>query len=509
MYKLIVMLLGGLWLVPVMATQYPQADVNGYTSQYDIQVYDSSEGDTLESGRSGYDVASLTCDRTVTTGDSSWAKIESNDGAYDVFCVRPGDHRSKGTLTLNACGGSRCWLILEDNGFRVHDNPWDMTLSDRARTKSIRIDADNWVIANIWVDTGSGEGLRVDADDLLVHNVVVEAGELTTHDNAVSLLSGADDITIQNSVIYNCARNTDADNAGVSINSPSSNVRLVNSEVFDCTDQLIAGGSSSEGRHSGLKVENSDLYFTEDVYLSGGDLMCAENHLDIKNGGTGPSNGPEIVHNRLWGARPADGSAFECGGTGDRGGASVLLQDWTDYAYVHRNIFYDNQRNFSYGGGPDEFTHNNTFEANLIYGWRQYYAGQTAFAIRHTSDADTALSWFNTLANGANQAESYWMDAWGGNSAFRCNLVVDGRNVDRNDTDADYTALIGDSDSPGGTGNVSYSTSGASLGDYTYYRKLITGPELMTVEGVTVTTDSPAALKSCDGGRPNGYGHYD
>lgn len=455
------------------------ADRNGYTAQHECRA--GSSGCNI-------DLTPPSCDVFISVSDSNWSKIYSNTGAKS-YCIEPGDHTSKGVITLNFSGTSsqRKWIRSTTN-----QNPATQSVGARSTVKQIFFNGGQyWVIdqlalnglgssdPGLWFKAGSN------SDNNIVNRSLIEnAGARYT--GVVYIDVGSDYNTIQNSVIRNSQFVRDEDNDCVQLGNVTG-TRIVNNEIYNCKGKGVFSPSGSP--IPGTVVENNDIYVDVSQQsdcsgniVAGGPCSGGESPVYFKSGGI-LGNPVSVIHNRLWGPRWTDLNLC-CGGGSS--GAVVGLARGTespqdagaDYVLIQNNVIMDGQLGVhSYPDGPDHIS----VIGNIFYKIRQYYKNEVTAAMQlYTA---TNVEWiFNTVVD-----SDVWLllSSSAKSNDIRCNVAIaSGSQTGQ----ASFDTTIVD--------NVAYTNANDAKGtQYCFWRKLHTGPEQVCIPYVRPTSASPHLQK--------------
>ena len=483
------------------------ADQNGYTAQYECRAGNPN---------CNIDVAALTsraCDHVITTSDGDWAKIHNNPNSQ-VFCLAPGDHRSKGPLVLTSSGSASARKVVRYSGSN-NLNPWKQSDSDRAKILRLELVGGYWLLDRLAIDgagaSQNGVFFRAGTHHNLLSRMLVERhhGYQVIGDwNGENYGN-----MIQNSVLRKASPDTqfEADCIDVQL---SVDMRFVNNEAYDCHKALSVGSGVPNTR--GLVVENNDFYVSTEHYTDcngnyngTGPCSGSEGIMSIKAGGIEGS--PAMyVHNRMWGGRTGDGYLVGFDSTGNGTGISISASAAdnpglkSDYVLFQNNIVMDSQKGITGWWGPD--THISII-GNVIYNIRAFNGSWPSIAVELNSKQDSEF-YLNTIID-----TDMWMYMGGSsgsggvssNNDLRCNVVINGgaSNISPGpgtefDNNAFYnTALY----TTGSTSSniVGASADGANTAEFCFYRKLQTGPERACIPRARSTTSSPH-YKACNSG---------
>lgn len=158
----------------------------------------------------------------------------------------------------------------------------------------------------------------------------------------ICVTNNYDMITVQNSVIRGFYGAPNLVEAVALDLQCGKNLHAVNNEIYDWSSHPIQTGNNHGPTLVGIVVENNDLYHSPLMYTNGGQRMRAEAPLQIKNSGTVLSP-TQIMQNRIFGSRWTDLSTC-CNGQ-DGTGLSVNLPFGGSFKYIliQNNTIFDNQ----------------------------------------------------------------------------------------------------------------------------------------------------------------------
>lgn len=483
------------------------ADANGYAARYECRA-----GGPV----CNIDIAALvsaSCDVTIYPSDRDWSKLTGNSSAR-FFCLAAGDHTGKGTLTLQNSGTVNARKVLRyfdsaDNGA----NPWRQ--SNRATIRKLDfVGGDYWVIHRISVDgagaTQDGVFLGTGSNNNILDRVLIERHhgyQLIADWNGPS-----DGNVVQNSVIRKAALDVQFEAECVDPEH-SSNMRVVNNEIYDCHKAFSVGSGVPDNR--GLVVENNDFYVSTDFltdcqgnFNGVGPCSGSEAVMSIKAGGIS-SNPARYIHNRVWGGRPGDGNLIGWDSSGS--GAAVSISGSgpdnpglkTDYLLFMNNIVMDSQFGITGWWGPGE---NNSVIGNLVYNIRVFKSGMESLALEINSKRNS--EWYlNTVIDSDKWLRITGSAASGGASSdndIRCNLVINGGTASVSaganteiDNNVFYNTTPYTTASGSGRNLVYAKAADAQMASFCFYRKLQTGPERMCIPNAKPQTNSPH-YRACD-----------
>lgn len=535
------------------------ADLNGYTAEYDIDLnIPTPTGSVTCSGGSA--INPNASNEYIIRDNGGWSNI--NSGSFSKFFVCPGNYLGLGqiVLTVGGSSGTPRWVVLwypgiDPNGHpaRANSSPLDnitpIPLANQARVAGFKFEnAPWWKMDRITVVPNNTIGIEmkyngrtIDSDNVVINRILVEGDDMgpPMSTNYGIRIQDADNTTVQNSVVRNCAIRVNSDSLGMWVWAGERDVHLVNNEIYNCGQAYQHGDQNVDGE--GFVAENNDLYVTpalymgcgqangiqegqtfEDVADPNGHCMCAESIVDHKFGSDNVNNPVLIIHNRMWGARE-EGWAWneenpkgaplavtrECGGSGSYPGRIFGVIDYTKYLVFDRNILSDAEIALRSGHAPLDGSgsgdyRNNTFRNNLVYDIHDFAdadGDQTDAAFYFGQGTKFDYS-YNTIVDS---------DTWvHGDLDFSliCNVVVDGGTVESAmaSINAAKNIYVGNTNYVDSGSDEEYTKSQAHLAQFSYYRKLITAPEKETVDNVIPTGFSPFIGHCSSSDEKSGYG---
>jgi hypothetical protein len=476
----------------------------------------------------------------------------TNNPAYRVFCVHPGDYSAAGRIrtksTSGADGSPRVIRHYDPTGASPA-HPVDQSPEQRAVLFSFLFAvSDYWVIDGITIEGAMGPMTEDGPYDgwpkgetlfepLISgsHNIVNRLLVQDTEEGLTIVLNPphlSDHNTVQNSVFRRILTGPHQDDVAIGIRATDPNMvftgnHIVNNEMYDVNQGfqaiLAPAAVSVDGDRwatfPGTVIENNDTYATRAMYSDcegerdpNGACACAEAGIVAKAGGT--TGAPEdlllINNNRLWGWRLTDDSPdpngvpkVGCGGSGSNGSA-INVHGKTAYALVTNNIIWDSQQGIHAGGGEG----NSSYIGNIIHG--AGWANDTRDAQR------TALSLF--IGSGQEMYRNTIIDSfsWGGAHSTDgdemdvvCNVIIDspgrislGPVAGNQGIEGDYNAYYGPGikrlERPGDFDVVMPTAADAQHQEYCFLTKMWTGPEVVCLPNAKPTAASPHPA-FCDG----------
>lgn len=475
------------------------------------------------------------------------------------------------TLTANGTVGTRRWLIQCDGASDVcltssTSHPYkDKDIGyEQAQVPAIAIEGDYWVLTGLKCisekigDGGPGWCFNVqvtsgDASYNILDRLWVDGSQIDGPDDEeaqtrlVRFFHNSDYSKIQFSVIGPCYPDVNSDHYGIYRRHGSPKRHIVSNEIFDCSDAIQAGTAADS--YGGEIVENNDIYYSTYLRMDcgsgggiqqgetldqarnvNGDCVCGEEPIDIKAGGVS-GDWDYWVNNRIWGGRPyawaykpsSTAMTKECGATGaGRGATAINFNDNSAYMYFLGNIISDSQTGIFYGGGGDDGPNRNVtyLEQNLFHGIEVFEDDDGTNTFRHgcigigTAEKDSYM--FNTCIMETAGTQLFTVGGTNEELEIACNIFIGGGPSEytytptppyiANNVYVDGADVSDDSNPNPSSGT--HTTSAIGLGQYKYYRKLLTGPELITVNGVVPGSNNPDSWKThCSGyTRRSGYG---
>lgn len=552
------------WSGVVCGAELPTADVNSYRSLYDEPVLGAGDtclagrtchqrpaptGSPVCSGNSG--VGGAADEYIIRPGTVSTAWDQINSGTYTKFFVCPGDYSGAGTITLNTSGssGTKRWITWwTDSGYSDTLHPYDMSGAQRAILDRLYFQenttTDYWIVDRITFEPSVTGALNLDTSThyVILNAVYVDGTNMGSTAGLIRIVNSTD-ILVQNSFSGNCPA-FQASDVDPLVTNNVSRLKLVNNEFKDCTHLQLKGLNSG-----GTIVENNDIYKSDAIRMdcdiaptysgglwtknnqdNNGKCVCSESLMATKQMGGLEGNPSLILHNRFWGARPGDMFNSGCGG----GRGSVYTHQYTDnvqYVNFRENIVDEYSVGISFSSSGHNY---NTIENNLFANRQYVRASDVSFpidindgetlGIKMAGNASNNLVQFNTFAGsyGSNVDDTDcpvddigqcgWIRNSSQNNYVACNVMVDAGSANTTTgLSGDYNVFVGDTERATSGGNNepptgTYSVAAANLTDFTYYRKLITGAEQITINNAVPTDNSPFLTNCGDYTPPAGYG---
>lgn len=476
------------------------ADQNGYTAQYECRA-GNPQCDVNVAG-----LAARACDQTIspsTSPTNNWSAINWNN---NTICIAPGDHRSRGALFVTASGGPSSRKVLRASTGTTA--PWRQSSGDRARISRLEFNgADYWVVQGLAVDDSVNAVGIFFAPDSGATNNIVDHVLVQHHDNTlVHFMWGNPGNVLQNSVVRSTVAG-DKENNCVSIGG-SPDTWIVNNELSDCNKTVSAG--SGVWDILGAKMENNDMYMSQDVYTDcngnytswNAESPCAlsETLISLKAGGNA-SKPVAIVHNRMWGARSGDPVILGGGNAGESPAVSISNDmpnnphfPGADYLLIQNNIMWDLQIAIgNWWGTPDHLS----IIGNLIFNIRRQQGDHPGPAIR-LNQVRNAEIYFNTIIDAQR-----WIELLNDvqETDIRCNVVIDSPGKSGSPSSSmtvEHNAFFNAAVIATDVSPLSFSSSGQSgTVEYCFNRKLLSGPERVCIPKAKPTNASPFS-RACD-----------
>jgi hypothetical protein len=485
------------------------ADENGYNALYECRpggTYCNIDIPAL---------ASTDCQVTVTTADSDWSKIINSSARF--FCIAAGDHSGKGTLTLRSAGSASARKVLrytsaDDDG----RDPWKQSEGQRARIRKLDLDgADYWLIHRLSIDGGgwSQNGIFIGRGS---NNNIIDRVLVQNHHGyqLIGDWNGENDRNvIQNSVLRKAYLDRVFEAECIDTQK-STNMRVVNNEVYDCHKAFSVGSGVVDTR--GLVVENNDFYVSTQWYTDcngnfngAGPCSGSEAVMSIKAGGIA-GNPALYIHNRIWGGRPGDGNLIGFDSSGNGTGISISASGAdnpglkTDYLLFANNVVMDSQKGITGWWGPDD---NLSIIGNILYNIRAFNGSAVSVGMELNAKRYSEI-YLNTIINTDQWIYLGGSAASGGSADYndiRCNVVINGGGNSISpgygtviDNNAFYNTTPYTTASGSVKNLVRASAVDAQAGDYCFYRKLKTGAERVCIPNAKPQSSSPHT-RACDG----------
>ena len=401
------------------------ADPNGYTAQYECRA-GNPMCDVDITG-----IAALPCDQIVTASDTNWSKITGNPSSR-VFCIGPGDHTGKGTLTLTFNGTSEIRKIIRYFSSGDNDNnPWNQSAANQAKMPKISMNGVNyWIVHRLTFDGITAPAINVGSSsassNIIISRVLMQnlVGSPTSVVGALQIKSISSFVWLQNSVCRNFEFEVDLE-IGCIYEENSHHLFMVNNESLNVSgaDWQDQGGTSASAR--GSVVENNDFYITDAYRTDGagnqqndGPRMASKSTVSSKRGGS--STDPvKIIHNRIWGKRQSDHNVC-CTSIGS--GFAFLWSNndaadtqHTEYQLVQNNIVIDSSGGVNV---PRSGPRNNSAIGNIFYLVKNYdAAGRGVFS--NTTGASDEY-YLNTII----ESDRHLLTNASTNDDFRCTVYI-------------------------------------------------------------------------------------
>lgn len=462
------------------------ADINGYTAKYERDL----------------GPIPTQCDQVIKPGDA-WSKITGNSGD-DVFCLAPGDHTGKGTLTLGADGTESRpkWLMVLGDS---NKHPVKQSASERAVVRGLEFNGASWW--NVYRVSFDGKGrtgnpvIQFSKGSNAHHNTLDHILLENAGGAGVLIHVGNDNNAIQNSVVRDFKAAPGSEPNCVHLKDGPDNTRIVNNEMYSCTKSVYLNEFSSAG---GTIMENNDFYVPKSDYTdcngrytTSGTCSSSKAAISLKSGGTA-SNPVRIFKNRIWGVRLNDKNvcctalssghavSFSNSPSGGTGNAR--------YVYFENNIVMDSHTGVAW---TRDGTGDNKVVGNIFYQIRRFNKdpdrNRPSHAINKRKGTGDKV-YFNTIID-----TDRWLNLEGGatNSDIRCNAIFDSGSRDGGSngsgTHVHENAFFGTpaTSVAAQAANVTGSTADSLTEGFSFYRKLWTGPEKVTIPHALPTFSSP------------------
>ncbi len=465
----------------------------------------AGSGGVAGSGGSNYELPFTppTCNPSdnetlIIKSTSDFGKI--NNAGKRIFCVQPGDYSSAKVVLSVAGTAAKPRIIVYDGATPAMQHPVKMSESVRAVLSGLEFSAaaKHWQVHGLTFrrkSPGTFVRFKDGSTNNLLDGVLIEDGG----GGGGQLAFGASvDNTVQRSVLRNSIAQSGVDSHCLVIGS-ASGIRVVSNEFYDCAGdalQVHPGGVVKD-----VLIANNDLYLTPAAHsdCNGstdptkpgfGNCACAENAIDLKNGGIAAAP-IRILNNRMWGFRKTDG---KCSGTGSAGPAVAWSGDYEkSHVVIAGNIISDiGGRGMTLGTAAAKKSRISV-NGNIIHD-----TGDTGIVA--WGGYTQSEFYFNTFVKTGDYLQT---NAGASALELRCNLMLDagakaGQSWDNKSTAA-YNGFFNTTPftTQASTDVVKPKTADAAGKDFCTTRKRITAQEQFCIPLVQPTSASPHA-KACD-----------
>ncbi len=307
-------------------------------------------------------VALPSCDSAGTLVIDSvddWAQV--NNSQYTNFCVKPGDYRAAGVITLTSSGtANRKRVIQLMNGNDTH--PARLPDAQQAFLGGLRFGdgatpANHWIVDRMsFVDLSTPHitGIERGSSDNIINRWRYER-----NNSGIDIQDRADRNVIQNSYIGNTTLDAvksdfvciglQAYAHGGRRNVIIRDTKIVGNEMFNCNDaiQLIRNGNDRNGSFPGTLIADNDISVRTDRHTNcggasqpNGPCSIAENAIDVKGGSDEAARPVRIVDNRMWGIKRSDPTIVPGGSWGD----AIVVHYDTQNLIIENNAIFDSSR---------------------------------------------------------------------------------------------------------------------------------------------------------------------
>jgi hypothetical protein len=274
-----------------------------------------------------------------------------NDSSKSVFCVKPGDYRSQGTLDITNRSGTKDkpFYIVLDNGNDTH--PSNLSTSELASVDLQFNNSNYWVIdrmASIG-STGLDDNpiLFINSNNNVVNRFFADgsSGGITLRDNSHGN-------TIQNSRLQNMSElGRKRDRSCIVLeprdkNTAILNTHIIHNELKNCNDgvHLLWRESNDGVDYAGTVIADNDISVDSSLYTDchgnlnpNGECSYSENAIDIKSGSNDVNNPIIVANNHLWGFRKSDKTDSNQADPG----ASLVMHYGIKHVLVTNNTIFD------------------------------------------------------------------------------------------------------------------------------------------------------------------------
>lgn len=536
-----------------------EADINGYTALFervlgdvpacDVTFTDSNSQTTIQNQLNGTDSDRVFC---FTAGDYR---------GYTLSLTRSGSSSDRRWIRLAGDGVTPPWQLASNQQAKMPDIDFDG--ADWWVIHRVTWDGDN-VYERQFIEFNQNSGADFNVlNRVLIEQMGATSGSST---HGVMIREGNEDNTIQNSVLRNFETGSNAEPNGITIfqsNRGSQGTRIINNQMYNLgSGAIFLYGSGADYGMGRTVIENNDIYITPATYTNcngsfttGGGCSTAEKLIEMKRGGESMSEDVKIIHNRMWGIRSADQDVCCLGGsaglsisitsndTGDNGGARyVLAQDniifdgqiginqirnqpnnWSAVGNIFWDIqdFANENRSFGVQGSIANSAEIvlNTFIDNEQ--WTNLDSATSTDVLCNVviesggentdGGSNTVTAWnafYGTSPNGRDYI-SRSLNTWSANTNYSTGSMV------KNSGGNGYIYKVKTDNGGSGSSEPSWCTTlGCEIADggliwrairapYSFYRKLQTGPELVSIPYAVMDVEAP------ENGTCPGAGHAD
>jgi hypothetical protein len=310
-----------------------------------------------------------------------------------------------------------------------NDDPWNQSDATKAKIQKLVISGANyWYIHRLTfpaIDSNMFQRLLLSTGgetNIIINRILVEGmqpGFTNIYTGVGVLCCGAQNITIQNSVIRNSWGMLDYEPMGLDLKA-GTNIHIVNNEVYDWSAHPIQMGRNDLPTMPGFVAENNDFYTTAWLHLPDG---RARSKSPYSGKAIGTQTNPiRIIHNRIWGGRVQDGQTCCINGSGGHAmsimGTGTLPPKWF---IVQNNIFMESQIGVALLNGPG--AQNISFVGNMFYGMRRFLSTYDTHALRPNPQMTNSEVYLNSFIDNEQYGFSF-----GGDVAIdvRCNAFMAG-----------------------------------------------------------------------------------
>ncbi len=499
-----------------------------------------------EEGAFEVDVTLPACDGSahiIDTTETNWSNVPWS--TKDVFCIKPGDYSSLGTLELHTVSGSattRKFLRYYDPSDSDPEHPVVRadTSANEAVVEALELDeSDYWTFDGITIrDSPKAANFLLDSS----HNVINRVFFDDTQGDSLIIQNDSDGNVVQNSVFRDDDGGYESDSVCVLLDGlgpgaadPDRELEdtwIAQNEFINCSDGITLHKQPNETGAwvPGTVIADNDIYLTDVVYsecdgafgfqdgvsnVKNGACACAENGIDVKIAVQASDLGDNdkrvrIENNRIWGYRHTDDSqdaGEDICSSGSFGDAIVIHTD-AEGVIVRGNIIWDSPRAVTGSGLGGHFVVNNliaegrdchedTDGLNDCFPDRGY--GISVFA------AGDNVVYGNTVAGMGDRWAVITDGDSGSPNSFECNAMIDAKNWANSDSEnISMWNAFHNVRQPNGASEYcptqavplvdceSISTSETSPhASYTFHIKRWTGPDVMTLDNAVRTKDTP------------------
>lgn len=279
--------------------------------------------------------------------NADWSTI--NSSSKRIFCVSPGDYRSKGQIAITRSGteNSRRYIVL-NNGNDAH--PAQLNENELANFH-FNLDADYWVIDR-QSSFNINSGYHVNIFDKGASNNIINRLYTTDTINPIRIRDNANYNTIQNSMFDGLSdTGYDSELGAIYMEDWEDNnyiygTKIINNEFINLNAIRLAGKEDNNHYYNNTIIDGNVNEYNEDIRCDcgaatelnpKGDCIFTEGFLVGIKGGSNNESEPIIISNNVaYGIRKSR-TIGEIGAAGN----PIMAYMGAGYLYVFNNVFFD------------------------------------------------------------------------------------------------------------------------------------------------------------------------